>query len=342
MLRGHRESGAVAVERLCYYHRRSFAMREHMYRLALALSVLCGCSSPADNTSLAEQMPAEALPTEPAPIVTGLLENAKIDEASGIAVSQRRSDLFWVINDDGPPQVHAIDSSGAIQGTLRLADAQNVDWEDLASFRIDDHPYLLVADIGDNQGRRRNLVLYVVAEPDLQLDSNPTLSPVARIEFGFPGGARDAESIAVDAKDERILVLSKRDIPAVLYELPLTLQSGDKLIAKRLGPVDSISQPTRDDIDNAVKRYNWNWQPTAMDISADGLAAVILTYDAVYYFERRAEQGWIDAFRRPHTVVGISQYPEAEAVAFAANKRSIYVTIEKQHAPILRIDLSPE
>jgi hypothetical protein len=302
-----------------------------MYRLALALTLFYGCSSPAEETVLAE----------PSPVVTGLLENGAIDEASGIATSQRRADLYWVINDEGPPHVHAIDSSGAMRGTLRLSDARNGDWEDLASFQIDDQPYLLIADIGDNQGRLHNAVLYVVAEPDLQLNSNPTLSPVARIEFRFPDGARDAESIAVDTQNDRILVLSKRDIPAVLYELPLSLQSGDAIIAKRLGLVDSIPQPTQDDLDNAVKRDNWNWQPTAMDISADGLAAVILTYDAVYYFERSSDQSWIDALRIPLRTVDISQYPEAEAIAFADNNHSIYVTIEKEHAPILHIDLSP-
>jgi hypothetical protein len=271
-----------------------------------------------------------------------MLENGAINEASGLAQSQRESDLLWVINDSGPPQLHAIDSSGAARGTLHLGNAPIVDWEDLASFQLDGQSYLLVADIGDNEARRQEVVLYVVAEPDLQTESNPTLSPVAQIEFSYPDGPRDAESIAVDATNGRILVLSKRDIPAVLYELPLTLQSADNLIAKRLGPVDSIPQPTQDDIDNAVKRYNWNWQPTAMDISTDGLAAVILTYDAVYYFERSSGQDWIDAFRRPHTIVNISQYAEAEAVAFADNNRSIYVTIEKLHAPILRIDLSLE
>ncbi len=304
-----------------------------MRRLLLLISLLCGCASPVE----------EVPPPEPSPVVTGMLENGAINEASGLAQSQRESDLLWVINDSGPPQLHAIDSSGAVRGTLHLTNAPMVDWEDLASFQLDGQSYLLVADIGDNQSRRRSLVLYVVAEPDLQLNRNPTLSPVARIEFRFPDGARDAESIAVDVNNERILVLSKRDIPAVLYELPLTLQSEDKLIAKRLGVVDSLPQPNQDDIDNAVKRYNWNWQPTAMDISTDGLAAVILTYDAVYYFERSSGQDWIDAFRRrPHTIVNISEYAEAEAVAFADNNHAIYVTIEKQHAPILRIDLSLE
>ena len=181
-----------------------------------------------------------------------------------------------------------------------------------------------------------------MAEPDLRTESNPTLSPSARIEFSYPDGPRDAESIAVDATNGRILVLSKRDIPAVLYELPLTLQSEDKLIAKRLGVVDDIPQPTQDDIDRAVERYNWDWQPTAMDISPDGLAAVILTYDAVYYFERDSGQDWIDALRNPLTVVDISQFPEAEAVTFADSNNSIYVTIEETHAPVVHIDLSPE
>ena len=45
---------------------------------------------------------------EPSSTVVGRLQNARIDEASGLARSQRYPDVFWVANDDGPSVLYAI------------------------------------------------------------------------------------------------------------------------------------------------------------------------------------------------------------------------------------------
>ena len=81
--------------------------------------------------------------------MVGRLQNAQIDEASGLARSQRYPDVFWVANDDGPSVLYAIDSTGKDLGRVTIKDASNRDWEDLASFTLDGVPYLLAADIGD-------------------------------------------------------------------------------------------------------------------------------------------------------------------------------------------------
>jgi hypothetical protein len=275
-------------------------------------------------------------------VVTGALQDKSVDEASGLAHSNRQEGLFWVINDGGKPRIHAIDASGATRGKIKLSDARNVDWEDLASFRLLGEPYLLVADTGDNQSRRDNVTLYIVEEPDLELDAKPTLSLAWRIDFVYPDGPRDVESVAVDVERARVLILSKRTIPTVLYEVPLLPRSTGTLTAKRLGPIDSIPQPNDYETSIAGKTSNWHWQPTAMDISADGLAAAILTYDAVHVFQRSAGEYWHAALGRPPiNSVTISKYSNAEAVAFGRDNHSIYVTIEKVNAPILFIDLSP-
>ncbi len=273
--------------------------------------------------------------------ISGALENSSIDEASGLAHSSRQDGLFWVINDSGKARIHAIDPSGAARGKIKLPDARNVDWEDLASFQLNGKPYLLVADTGDNQSRRDSVTLYIVEEPDLELDDSPSLSLAWRIDFSYPEGPRDVESIAVDVENARVLLLSKRDIPAVLYALPLVPETNETLTAERLGPLDSIPQPSDYEARVAAKTNSWYWQPTAMDISADGLAAVVLTYAAVHYFERSEGEDWLSALKTPHTAVITSNFPNAEAVAFGKDKHSIYVTVEKENAPILHINLSP-
>ena len=303
-----------------------------MYRLLVISLFVCGCSAPSDDP----QSSKSAITT------TGALQNKSIDEASGLARSQRDPEIFWVINDEGKARVHATDRTGAVRGHVNLVDARNVDWEDLASFRMDGVPYLLVADTGDNHSRRDVVTFYIVEEPDLALDTKSTTPPAWRIDFTYPDGPRDAESVAVDIENRRVFVLSKRNIPAVLYELPLVPDSANIHIAKRLGPVNGLPQPSRKNIRSARRTDNYYWQSTGMDLSADDQWAAIVTYGAIYYFRRDEGQDWLDALQEPHAAINIRNYPKAESVAFDVDSRSVYFTVEKKNAPILRIDAVPD
>ncbi|MDH3533730.1 MAG: hypothetical protein OEO82_12430, partial [Gammaproteobacteria bacterium] len=215
--------------------------------------------------------------------VAGRLESKALDETSGLARSQRHEGLLWAVNDDGPAVLYALDTSGGKRGKVKLSKARNRDWEDLASFTLDDQPYLLVADIGDNERRRKDVRLYVVAEPEPDEDK---VKIAWRIEFSYPEGPRDAEAVAVDSANERILVLTKRDIPAVLYALPLRPETDDTISAERLGAIGTLPRPSNADIDNARVLKDWHWQPTGLDISSDDGSILILTYRGVYYYPR--------------------------------------------------------
>ena len=62
--------------------------------------------------------------------------------------------------------------------------------------------------------------------------------------------------------------------------------------------ITSLPRPSRQDVQFAPRTKDWHWQPVGMDISADNLAAVILTYRAVYYFTRQPGQDWFDALNQ--------------------------------------------
>ena len=246
--------------------------------------------------------------------VAGRLENPKIVEASGLARSQREPGVLWTINDSGKPYLYAIDHEGQHLGRVDLNKSDNRDWEDLASFRLDGKPYLLVADIGDNDARYKKRTIYIAKEP--RTDENKTKVDW-EIDFKYPNGPRDAEAVAVDVENERILVLSKRDIPPALYELPLRSDDDEKVTAKWLGTIESLPRPRRRDVELASKTKDWHWQPSGMDISDDNRAAVILTYRAVYYYLRREGQGWFDALNTKPIRISLGNFQNAEAVAFA-------------------------
>jgi hypothetical protein len=294
---------------------------------------LPGCSPAGDSP------PADR--PRPAMIVAGQLENDELVEASGIAASQRDPGLLWSLNDGGSkPRLYAFDLTGAHRGRIKLEDARNRDWEDIASFTLDGEPWMLVADIGDNDGRRKKVSLYVVAEPDLVADDKVKIEPAWRVDFRYPDGPRDAEAVAVDADNERAIILTKRDLPPALYEVPLRPQSDGTVIASWLGTIDSLPRPRRQDVDQAVFTKDWFWQPTGMDLSPDGRLATILTYRAVYVFRRKPGESLFESLSGQAYALGLGNFRNAESVAFSADSQSIFITVERRHAPLLRIDIN--
>ena len=283
----------------------------------------------------------EAAAPPPAGIVpeaVGRLEDARIREASGIARSHRQPGILWIINDNGAQEiVHAIDHTGARLGEFDLKKSRNKDWEDLASVLIDGKPYLMVADIGDNDAKHDNRTLYFVEEPSPQEQGEEALG--WRIRYAYPDGPRDAEAAAIDIENNRALILSKRDLPPRLYEVPLQTDTDEALTATWLGTINSLYQPTRQEIQIAPRIKDWFWQPVGMDISEDNLAAVILTYRAVYYYQRRPGQDWLEALNTKPVRISIGNFRNAESIAFGDDERLVFVTGENKHSLLLRMDL---
>ena len=269
--------------------------------------------------------------------VAGRLENEKINEASGLARSQRDPGVMWTMNDSGKPLLYAIGKDGTHRGRVELKKSDNRDWEDLASFTLDDDPYLLIADIGDNSARHKKRTLYIAKEPRVDEDKTKV---DWEIDFEYPDGPRDAESAAVDVENERILILSKRDIPPALYSVPLRPGEDGKVMATWLGIVESLPKPSRQDVEFAPRTKDWHWQPVGMDISEDNRAAVILTYRAVYYYLRRPGQDWFEALNTKPVRIGLGNFRDAEAVAFGDDARTVFVTGEGRQNFIISVDLS--
>ena len=259
-------------------------------------------------------------------VVAGNLENPEIREASGLASSRLYPGLLWVINDGGDdPHLYAVGVDGADLGTFRVEGAENYDWEALASFRWQDSAYLLIADVGDNWEQREAVTLYVVKEPVITatgIDNGGAATVDWQIRFTFEDGPLDCEAVAVDAAAQRVFLLSKRGFTPVLYELALQATDQNSVaVAHRL---------------TEVPHFNW---PTAMDISPDGLSAVVLTYNNGYIFRRRQNETWTGAFQRKPQRLRFDRLRQQEAVSFGFYGKSVFVTSERTPAPLVRIDL---
>lgn len=268
--------------------------------------------------------------------LAGRLSHPGITEASGLACSRSAPGRLWVVNDGGsPPALYAAASDGSVEGSVELTGAGNVDWEDIAAFDAGGGPRLLIADVGDNDGRRDYVTLIIVAEPTPAVSA---ASVAGTVRFRYPGGPRDAEAVAVEGPAGRAWILTKRTMPAELYRVPLDAPAGATVTAEYVGPLATLPRPDAADLDRPPGEQDWHWQPTAMDFAADGRRAVVLTYRAAYVYERDAGESWAEALARTPLAVDLGGIREAEAACLAAD--GLFVTVEGRNPPLYYFELS--
>ncbi|MDB6076275.1 MAG: hypothetical protein JWO82_22, partial [Akkermansiaceae bacterium] len=261
------------------------------------------------------------------------LKAAALDEASGMVVSQRDDQLLWLLNDSGgAPALYLAGTDGSDRGLCVIRGATNVDWEDLSSFKLDGKPYLLIADAGDNASKRQSCTLYIIAEPPLPKPGAAlnAVAPIAwSIHFVYPDGPRDCEAVAVDAAAQKIILVSKRTKPPVVYELPLHPADPAILqVAKRVGTT-SVPQP------EWSIPIPYGTQPTGLAFSPDGATAAIVTYTAIHIFPRAKGESWAAALGRPATQILPHPLSQAESIAFSSNGKTLRIVSEGLHSPIL-------
>ena len=260
------------------------------------------------------------------------IQSPDILEASGLAISPTNPALMWVINDSGgKPDIHLVGIDGSDRGKVTLRDTENLDWEDLASFTLDGKPYLLVADIGDNNAKRESRTFHILREPALPAAGGKiagTVRSAWQIQFRFEGGPRDCESAAVDVTAGKIIFISKRDTPPLVYELPL------RAPAK---PVIQTARPlARAPVDSAGAHPLFSNQPTGLDISADGSLAAVITYSGVFLYPRKPGRSWAEAFSEKPTALPPHGLGQAESVAFSKDGKTIHAISEGKASPIAR------
>jgi hypothetical protein len=266
----------------------------------------------------------------PAPIQYGegrelcKLAHPDIDESSGVACSRRTPSVFWTHNDSGdPPRLFAFSARGQVLGIYTVEGTVNHDWEDMASFSIGGRSYLLIADVGDNSGVRGAYTLYVVPEPAVDLRNRAdriSLKASLTIGFRYEDGAHNCEGVAIDPTARIIFLVSKCAAPECkVYALPLPRESPrEPLVAK---PIAVLKLPVT----------------TAMDISPDGLRAIVLTYGDAFEYARRPGETWSDAFARRPRTIPMPPRRQGEALCYGPDGRTLYLTSEGSPMPFLEV-----
>ncbi len=159
-------------------------------------------------------------------------------ESSGVAVSRRHPGILWTHNDSGnDPLLFATDTLGRDLGAIVVSGAENRDWEDLAIGPCGSTVCLYVGDTGDNREVRSSVTLYRVQEPELRAAST---QPAEKLELRYPGGARDAEAMYVDAQGDLYLITKGRSRGVLLFRVRQEAWAGGTTVAEALGslPID--------------------------------------------------------------------------------------------------------
>ncbi|EQD65719.1 integral membrane protein, partial [mine drainage metagenome] len=73
----------------------------------------------------------------------GTVDDARLSELSGLAVSPSDPTRYWAHNDSGnPAELFALDRAGHVLAQVRITGATAFDWEDIAAFTLRGKPYL--------------------------------------------------------------------------------------------------------------------------------------------------------------------------------------------------------
>ncbi len=145
----------------------------------------------------------------------------EVQETSGLIFYQGK---LYTHNDSGNEAVlYEIDTLNlAITRTIAINNAGNVDWEDLSR----DDTYLYIGDIGNNQGDRRDLVIYRIPLSDIEEgeSANAELISFAYADQSdFTAGANsDWDAEALISYGDELIIFTKQwqSLGTVAYSLP--------------------------------------------------------------------------------------------------------------------------
>ena len=267
-----------------------------MKRLLPLMVLLCGC----DTVEFSKIQVSEP---EIGTLCT--LKNEKINESSGVAISNLKKGLYWTHNDSGDaPNLFAFDANGNDFGTYKLKGITVIDCEDMESRLIDGKSFLFLGDIGDNLKVRKSVKVFKVAEPNVRV-RNTDVGRFETMELVYPDGAKNCETLLVDKEGNIELVTKDESGVCGVYFGKSGLKSQTM---KKLGEFK---------IESAISGLRL---ATGGCFSPDTKQVLIRTYGPAHIFYG----SFLDWFKSKPAQLGLALEAQGEAICFDyGNKRAI-------------------
>jgi len=258
--------------------------------------------------------------------VAGTVDDAALNEISGMSRGRRDESVLWVHEDSGAKaDVHALTLAGHARQTFRLDGVTAKDWEDMD---IGPGPqagvnYLYMGDIGDNGKKRPNITINRVPEPAVTGAAGITpLAGTQQIVARYPDGPHNAEAMAVGA-DGTIYIFTKETTTKV-YVLPYpqsttSVTTMTKIASGTVGPKTDVS---------------------GADIRQDGRALIVRGYRNAWTWPINLGESMATTLARtPCLTNTYRDEKQGEAIAFLGNDGSYTSTGEMVNPPIRKYTL---
>lgn len=242
-------------------------------RILPALGLLAGVLSLAAEVPLVTREMDERPSLQLASVAQ--FNRKEIPECSALWASPRMPGVFWTLSDSGAkPRVVALRADGSAVRTAQgpwagvaIRGAVNVDWEAITG----DASTMVVADVGNNISKRKELQFYFFTEPKPGVAEVPDCRKVSFAwpdQTAFPDANLEHDCEAVFIVRGRLYLLTKhrRDTLTDLWraEVPAT---GDRATLVKLC------------------RFDAKGMVTDASVSPDGKRLAVLTYRMVWVFD---------------------------------------------------------
>lgn len=241
-------------------------------------------------------------------------------ELSGIASSQNYAGVLYVHEDSGNSnEVYISNTKGEDLGKIILDGVSNRDWEDIAYGPGPDpaKKYIYVAEIGDNDSKYSSVFIYRFPEPVIDVNSSGNMVHVTpdKLQFTYPKGAVNAESLLIDPLTKDLYIATKEQSKSTLYvaKYPQSSTTSTVLTPLALLPFDLL---------------------TAGDISSDGTEILLRNTGQIWYWKRGLNETVAKTIlRKPLDAPYSRNEHQGEAVCFAADGSGYFTTSETKKFP---------
>jgi hypothetical protein len=280
---------------------------------------------------------AQACPGFADPVITGIVKDARIDEASGMAASADHPGIYWVHNDSGDTaRFFAIREDGTVVVTYKLSGVKAIDWEDMARGPgpVAGVSYLYFGDIGDNSAKHAFVTVYRIPEPKMPAAPGATieLSGAVALEMLYPDSAHDAETLLADPTSGDLLLVTKcsplrgcTDGISKVYRYPFPHRDTARVTLEQVATINFSGGA-------------FAQAATAGDISAAGDRIVLRTYSQALLWQRARNQTVGEAMNAAPCKIPLAAEPKGETIAFARDGASYLTLSEGIGQPIQRAD----